>query len=131
MSSIAKDEKVMLNNFDAASKLLNLGDSKNSTKYALYRSKIDLFFIDHEFVPLLVQENYLNAQMSASNRRRQDELGELEAIAEASDCISYGELVSNKIRRDMVWSLLPDYGTLSAVAPCMVIKGTQPYPAFP
>jgi hypothetical protein len=63
LNSIAKDEKVMLNNFDAASRLLNLGDFKNSSKYKTYRAKLDLFFIDHEFVPLLVQENYLNAQM--------------------------------------------------------------------
>ena len=61
MSFIAKDERVMLNNFDAASKLLNLGDVRNTTKYPTYRAKMDLFFIDHEFVPLLVQENYLNA----------------------------------------------------------------------
>jgi replication factor C subunit 1 len=61
MSFMAKDEKVMMNNFDAASKLLNLGDVRNTTKYPTYRSKMDLFFIDHEFVPLLVQENYLNA----------------------------------------------------------------------
>lgn len=54
MNTIAKDEKVMLNNFDAASKLLNLGDHKVMTKYKTYRSKLDLFFIDHEFVPLLV-----------------------------------------------------------------------------
>ena len=63
MNKIGKDEKVMLNNFDAASKLLNLGDHRNFSKYNTYRSKLDLFFIDHEFVPLLVQENYLNAQM--------------------------------------------------------------------
>lgn len=61
MKTIAKDEKVMLNNFDAASKLLNLHDYKVTSKYKTYRSKLDMFFIDHEFVPLLVQENYLNA----------------------------------------------------------------------
>ena len=61
MTSIAKDEKVMLNNFDAASRLLNLGDSKISNDYKQFRQKLDLFFIDHDFVPMLVQENYLNA----------------------------------------------------------------------
>ena len=28
METISKDEKVMINNFDAASKLLNLGEAK-------------------------------------------------------------------------------------------------------
>ena len=51
----------MLNNFDAASRLLNLGDSRISNDYKQFRQKLDLFFIDHDFVPMLVQENYLNA----------------------------------------------------------------------
>ena len=49
---IAKDEKVMINNYDAAHRLLNFNEFKQ--KYNTFRSKLDLFFIDHEFVPLLV-----------------------------------------------------------------------------
>ena len=67
MDSIGKDHKVMLNNFDAASVFLNLGDKKVESRYPNFRIKLDLFFIDHEMVPLLVQENYLNAEMSDSN----------------------------------------------------------------
>jgi hypothetical protein len=48
----------MINNYDAAHRLLN--QNENARKYPTFRSKIDLFFIDHEFVPLLVQESYLN-----------------------------------------------------------------------
>jgi hypothetical protein len=61
LGSISKDEKVMINNFDAAARLLNLGDSKVAQDYKQFRQKLDLFFIDHDFVPMLVQENYLNA----------------------------------------------------------------------
>lgn len=61
LGSISKDEKVMINNFDAAARLLNLGDSKVGHDYKNFRQKLDLFFIDHDFVPMLVQENYLNA----------------------------------------------------------------------
>lgn len=50
-----------------------------------------------------------------------DELRDLESMAEASDCLSCSDVVSTKIRRDMIWSLLPDYGTLSSVAPSLVI----------
>lgn len=61
LSTITKDERVMLNNFDAAARLLNLGDAKTANEYRQFRQKLDLFFIDHDFVPMLVQENYLNA----------------------------------------------------------------------
>ena len=58
-------------------------------------------------------------------------MADLESMALASDCISCSDVVSVRIRRDMVWSLLPDYGTLSSVAPSLVVKGCQSYPSFP
>jgi len=54
MKSITKDEKVMLSNFDAGLRLLNCGANPLDTKYKTFREKLDLFFIDHEMVPLLV-----------------------------------------------------------------------------
>ena len=51
---VLKDEKVMINNFDAAGRLLNLGQQMWRNKYKSYRDKIDLFFIDYDFVPTLV-----------------------------------------------------------------------------
>ena len=51
-------------------------------KYTSFRDKMDLFFIDYEFVPLLVQENYLNA---FEDRKSMDDI---EKMAEAADCIS-------------------------------------------
>ena len=53
-SNVAKDEIVMINNFDAAHKLLNCGEKPLEEKYPTFRQKLDLFFIDYEFVPLLV-----------------------------------------------------------------------------
>ena len=61
IDKIMKDEKVMINNFDAAFRLLNIKDHQSRGSYTSFREKMDLFFIDYEFVPLLVQENYLNA----------------------------------------------------------------------
>ena len=54
LKTVSKDEKVMINNFDAAAKLLDCGNPTFEDKYPTFRSKLDLFFIDHEFVPLLV-----------------------------------------------------------------------------
>jgi len=55
-----KDEKVMINNFEAAHRLLNHGVVNLYDKYPKFQQKLDLFFIDHDWVPLLVQESYLN-----------------------------------------------------------------------
>lgn len=54
LHSMMKDEKVMINNFDAATRLLNQGDVQMRNKYPSFREKQDLFFIDYDFVPLLV-----------------------------------------------------------------------------
>ena len=62
-----KDEKVMINNFDAAHRLLNAGEGNLNGKYPSFRDKLDLFFVDYDWVPLLVQEGYLN---SMQNRGR-------------------------------------------------------------
>ena len=123
LKNIAKDEKVMINNYDAAHKLLNMQESKR--KYATFRSKIDLFFIDHEFVPLLVQEGYLN---SFGPR---DTMDDLEKMAEAADQISISDQLNIKIRTEQNWSLLPNYGILSSVGPCILANGTTGYPGFP
>lgn len=61
MNNISKDESVMINNFDAANKLLNHGQNSLNKNYPTFRQKMDLFFIDYEFIPLLVQESYLNS----------------------------------------------------------------------
>jgi hypothetical protein len=52
----------MINNFEAARKMLNWGDpnEKFEEVYPLFRQRLDLFFIDYELIPLLVQESYLN-----------------------------------------------------------------------
>lgn len=51
---ITKDEKVMINNFDAAHRLLNHGSKNLNINYPTFRQKLDLFFIDHELIPLLI-----------------------------------------------------------------------------
>jgi len=77
-------------------------------------------------VPLLVQESYLT-----SFGTDRTELADLEKMADAADFISQGDLISTQIRTDQRWTLLPDYGTMSSVAPCLAIQGKLTYPAFP
>jgi hypothetical protein len=61
LAGISKDESVMMNNFESANKLLNNGEVPLNIKYPTFRQKLDLFFIDYDFIPLLVQESYLNS----------------------------------------------------------------------
>jgi len=61
IKNISKDESVMIGNFDAAHRLLNCGEKPLNDKYPSFRQKLDLFFIDYDFIPLLVQDCYLNA----------------------------------------------------------------------
>lgn len=125
-NGVLKDEKVMINNFEAASRLLNQGNPQMRAKYSTFRDKQDLFFIDYDFVPNLVQENYLNSM--GDQRSSPDDLW---SMAQAADFISQGDVLNSKIRKEQNWALLPDYGTMSSVAPCMVLQGQQSYPAFP
>ena len=83
MKSISKDECVTINNFDAAHRLLNCGEKPLEGKS--FRDKLDLFFIDYDLIPLLVQECYLNA---FQNRK---EMSDLEDMANAADQIRIGD----------------------------------------
>ena len=85
LKNIAKDESVMISNFDAAHRLLDHGKKSLNINYPEFRHKMDLFFIDYDFVPLLIQENYLNAM----NDRRS--LEDVEAMARAAEFISLGD----------------------------------------
>lgn len=117
-SASAKDDKVMINDFEAASRLLN-------NKCDRFRDKLDLFFVDHEWVPLLVQEAYL----TSFDRRNQ--LQDIHAMANAAECISLGDSINRQIRINQDWSLLPDMGTFSSVAPCTFAQGRIGRPGFP
>ena len=88
LRNISKDESVMISNFDAAHRLLDHGKNSLNDKYPSFRQKIDLFFIDYDLIPLLVQENYLTAM---GDRKTMDDI---EKLADAADYISMGDAVS-------------------------------------
>jgi replication factor C subunit 1 len=122
---VFKDEVRMMNNFEAAHRLLNCGEKSLDERCPYFRQKLDLFFIDYEMIPLLVQECYLNAF------RDRKELADVEAMAEAADMISLGDELNIKVRGEQNWALLPNMGMFSSVAPCLIIQGHSLYPNFP
>jgi len=44
-----------------------------------------LFFVDHEWVPLLVQESYLTSMAKRNSYK------DIQVMADAADCISLGD----------------------------------------
>ena len=92
LGSASKDENVMINNFDAAQRLLDHGKVDLNIKYPTFRDKMDLFFIDYDFIPLLVQDSYLNAMGDRKS------LEDVEAMADAAEYISLGDTVSRQVR---------------------------------
>ena len=82
-----KDPLSMINNFEAAARLLN----KKELRGLRYREKVDLFFIDFDFIPLLIHENYVLAMTNEPNQ--------LKRLSLAADSIVLGD-VMNKYMRD-------------------------------
>lgn len=72
----------MINNFEAGHRLLNAGAVSLDTRHPTFQNKLDLFFVDNEWVPLLVQESYLAAMKDSMD---------LEAMADAAEYISLGD----------------------------------------
>jgi DNA polymerase III delta prime subunit len=93
-----KDISVSTSNFEAAAALL-------SKKAFPYQEKVDLFFVDYDLIPMLVQENYLTGQT------------ELDRMAEAADQIALGDVVLTRVKSQNEWSLLPMFAQLSSIAP--------------
>ena len=80
-----KDDNVMINNFEAAHRLLNCGSGILEKKHPTFRDKLDLFFVDHEWIPLLVQESYLTSMEKRTG------MDDVLAMADASEYISLGD----------------------------------------
>jgi replication factor C subunit 1 len=58
-------------------------------------------------------------------------LEDVEKMADAAEYISIGDSINRQVRVNQDWSLLPNLGFASAIAPTMIIKGNLFYPRFP
>jgi len=88
--------------------------------------KLELYFNDHEFSYLMVQENYLKTNPSRSTHLsgRERNLKNLALFGAAADSISDGDLVDAMIHgQQQHWSLMPVHGVFSTVAPSSYVYG--------
>ncbi|CCU76334.1 chromosome transmission fidelity factor [Blumeria hordei DH14] len=125
--SKAWEKHVVLKPWDICHKLLGGGLFTSNSKATL-NDKIELYFNDHEFSYLMVQENYLNTKPSLVNEYvgKKAQLKALQLIDDAAQSISDGDLVDRMIHgSQQQWSLMPTHAVFSAVRPASFVSGAM------
>lgn len=124
--SKAWEKHVILKPWDITQKILGGGMFAASSKATL-NDKIELYFNDHEFSPLMLQENYLgtNPIRALQYDGPEKKLKLLELASEAADSISDGDLVDRMIHGSQQhWSLMPTHAVFSFVRPASFVAGS-------
>lgn len=118
------EKHVVLKPWDIAHKLLGGSMFHESSKSTL-NDKIELYFNDHEFTPLMIQENYLSTKpQRVSSSGRAARLEALRLVDQAAESISDGDLVDRMIHgSQQQWSLMPTHAVFSSVRPASFVCG--------
>ncbi|PGH05774.1 replication factor C subunit 1 [Blastomyces parvus] len=125
--SKAWQKHVILKPWDIVGKILSSQMFSQSSQTTL-NEKIELYFNDHEFSYLMLQENYLNTKPSAANsyQGREQKLRLLELADNAAQSISDGDLVDRMIHgTQQQWSLMPAHAVFSFVRPASFVAGNM------
>ncbi|KAL9078772.1 MAG: hypothetical protein Q9157_002324 [Trypethelium eluteriae] len=125
--SKAWEKHVILKPWDITSKIIGGGMFASSSKATL-NEKIELYFNDHEFSYLMLQENYMGTTPILANNFKGKErtLKQLELVDKAAESISDGDLVDRMIHgSQQQWSLMPTHAVFSFVRPASFISGSM------
>lgn len=125
--SKAWEKHVILKPWDICQKLLGGGMFAPASKATL-NDKIELYFNDHEFSFLMIQENYLRCKPLALSgkgyTKREERLKTLELFDKAAESISDGDLVDRMIHGpQQQWALMPTHAVFSTVRPASFVAG--------
>ncbi|CAD8135885.1 unnamed protein product [Paramecium octaurelia] len=115
-NAFKKDKVCVFNTFNAALSLLN----RNQRRQMSLRDMLDMFFLDYDLIPLIIQDSYILSHHQDIND-----------VAKAAELIAEGDIISKKIRRDQQWSLMPSFGFLSSVYPSCIVGEQMDFPKFP
>jgi replication factor C subunit 1 len=121
----AWEKHVVLKPWDICQKMIGGGLFGPASKATL-NDKIELYFNDHEFSFLMIQENYLRAKPVSLGGydARMQRLKHLELVDQAAESISDGDLVDRMIHGPQQhWSLMPTHAVFSTVRPSSFIAG--------
>ncbi|GAB7362498.1 hypothetical protein MBLNU230_g2819t1 [Neophaeotheca triangularis] len=125
--SKAWEKHIVLKPWDLTGKILGGGLFNPASKSTL-NEKIELYFNDHDFAPLMLQENYLgtNPQRSNTEAGRRKAFRQLDLVSKAADSISDGDLVDRMIHgSQQQWSLMPTHAVFSFVRPASYVHGSM------
>lgn len=118
---------VILKPWDIVGKILNAQMFSPSSKTTL-NDKIELYFNDHEFSYLMLQENYLRTRptLGSGYQGKEQKLKLLELADNAASSISDGDLVDRMIHgTQQQWSLMPTHAVFSFVRPASFTYGNM------
>ena len=122
---VKKDKSVTVGSFDICKILLN----RNESSKLNFGQKLDLFFVDFDLIPSMMFENYLLTAVVNNNSPLKTE--SLSKIIEGLDNFSLGDVIENKMKSQMEWSLLPNKGIHSTVIPSNIFSSFLSFPKFP
>ena len=120
------EKQLILKPWDIVNKILGGGMFASSSTSTL-NDKIELYFNDHEFSSLMLQENYLATHPILSNTcaGKERALKLLELADNAAESISDGDLVDRMIHgAQQQWSLMPTHAVFSFVRPASFMSGS-------
>lgn len=123
--SKAWEKHIILKPWDIVSKILRAEMFTNASTATL-NDKIELYFNDHEFSYLMLQENYLKTKMArvSGYNGKEHALKLLEMADGAASSISDGDLVDRMIHgSQQQWSLMPTHAVFSFVRPASYVYG--------
>ncbi|KAG8693390.1 hypothetical protein FRC09_010544 [Ceratobasidium sp. 395] len=112
--------------FEITSQILGPYTFSQTSRHTL-NDKIEMYFHDHSFVPLFIQENYLKTQPSKISKLSGHEatLEHLRLMDKAASSISDGDLVDAMIHgTQQHWSLMPLHAAMSTVRPSSFLFGS-------
>lgn len=127
--SKAWEKHIVLKPWDMVGKILN-GAMFNPASKSTLNDKQELYFNDHDFAPLMLQENYLGTNPVRSGKYNADpkkkKLANLDLISKAADSISDGDMVDRMIHgSQQQWSLMPTHAMFSFVRPASFVYGSM------
>lgn len=119
VSGHLKDVQVTLDAFAATKKLLTSSESSQLS----INEKLEIFFIDFDLMPLLLEENYISALsvksggFGSSSQQMASSPQVIGSICDSANLFVEADIFNSKLRSDNEWSLLSEIAINCAVAP--------------
>jgi replication factor C subunit 1 len=121
MGTVSKDASLRLNPFDCAGNIL-------CPRQASLNDRINMFFVDYDLMPLLIQQNYLS---SVANCNRDPKFVNLRRMADAASAVSDADLAMTCVRKNQRWDMLTKAAALNVRVGAISQAPVTGYCGFP